>query len=839
MKKYTRLLAGLLALALLLSIAPLTVLAEDTPTEPSTETTTATTEPPADSTETTAATTDPPTTTEPAKQTTPTNPASAVNLDGGEDEEGEEDNKDRPVWPNNEDDEGHIATIAEGGDPYDDFTGNVGSADKKTYNVFVGVGRGMTIGKFNGQTFVPDSLDITGLDTTLAMLEATTYGTGLNGLRLRGLKEGVTSFKIGSDTYTLYVVPGMSAYAQNSKTVEINVKDIINCTSYYSINGGELKKIDDKGYLVNQTFVGGFQICFFTAPDKGYALTEMNITGTSGQYYSLGDGTRKDGSDSEAWPLNNPDAVDANDEKGWKTDRLNQTHGYKTPLTTRNFMTVSDLRKLYTKALELHCDGTAQFGRYGSHTQAVEITFAAEKLPTLQKSISRYKKNATDEWQIYDPDATTQPDLRLGSQLEYTFTIQRAGTQNVVYTDVMLSDDQIGYKLLLTYDPETKMMVGYVGGEQKDKADISWETGSTEMKITTEYTISEKDLSKYSGGQFKNSATLSYNYKSAYSAGVYSVSQSSSATCKIYGLATCQWAENVPQAIRDKFTCPDSHEFLANDSATVRGDQLKDASMVLCNNGKWQKWTFQGWNLKEENQPDTLYAPGATITLTNYNSKNATLVGHWQSTDLSPHTVTYQWSGLPSGRYVLPTDSKKYYETQAYTVDSKYAKGTQEEIDSKIYTFSGWMLEENKVITGAQTMGDTNIVLKGKWKSEDDLVRLTISTEDWNSVDENQRFLFRVTGNDLDMVVSVPGNGSTTISGLWADNTYTVTELTDWAWRYEPVKSDSDKTTQKSQSIRLSQTETNEVTFHHNRPKKQWLDGNAFKDIFKKTQEGA
>lgn len=45
-----------------------------------------------------------------------------------------------------------ITTLAEGTDPYDQFTGNVGSEDKKTYNVFVGVGRGMTIGRYSTTT---------------------------------------------------------------------------------------------------------------------------------------------------------------------------------------------------------------------------------------------------------------------------------------------------------------------------------------------------------------------------------------------------------------------------------------------------------------------------------------------------------------------------------------------------------------------------------------------------------------------------------------------------------------------------------------------------------------
>lgn len=690
----------------------------------------------------------------------------------------------------NEFDEEKSAVLPESSDPYDGFIGTVGSTEKNTYNVFVGVERGMTIKSFNGTDYAQGSLDTEKLNQSFATLEEITYGTDLAGVKVRGLTEGVTSFKIGSDTYTLYVVPGISSYAQNSKTIEISVKEITDCKSYFSVNAGNLQKIESTGYLINQTFVGGFQISFFTAPEEGYALTKMYITGTSGQYYSLGDGTRADGSDSEAWPLNNPDAADKNDAQGWKKDRQGYDHGYKTPLTTSDFMSVDRLRGVYTAAIGLECDGTAQFGNYGDGSnRTAEITFAAEKLPTMVKSISRYKSSkSTEDWENYDPDCP--PELRLGDQLEYTFTIQRSGTKNVKYSDILLSDDKIGYQLLLTY--QDGQLLGYVGDEEKDTPDYTFGSGSSDLTITTAYTINSDDVSKYSGGDFVNSATLSYQYHSTYSAGLYKVSQSSSVSCKIYGMAVYQWNDDVPDDIKTEFTCPKAHEFVANENATIQGENLQGKSKVICNNGTWQKWTFTGWKIAGDTS-ETIYTPGDTLnTAAITGQKNVTLLGCWESENLSPNSVTYQWSGLPEGT-TSPTCpvEQLYYETQTYSPDQTYQQGT--------------------------------------WTKTGSL-KITVSGSD--AIDENQTFLFHVTGENVDLTVTVHGNTSVTISGLALNQAYHVKQLTDWSWRYKCTGD------QATQTITLTDT-NNSLIFAQTRSQSKWLDGNTFwNDLMNGLQEG-
>ena len=100
---------------------------------------------------------------------------------------------------------------------------------------------------------------------------------------------------------------------------------------------------------------------------------------------------------------------------------------------------------------------------------------------------------------------------------------------------------------------------------------------------------------------------------------------------------------------------------------------------------------------------------------------------------------------------------------------------------------------------------------------------LTIKKTGCNEkIDENQTFIFNVTGpNDYSTQVVIPGNGSVTIKGLPAGE-YTITEDTSWSWRYEPTTNPQTVTTDKV----VNGTAT--VTFNNTRDNEKWLDGNAY-----------
>lgn len=108
---------------------------------------------------------------------------------------------------------------------------------------------------------------------------------------------------------------------------------------------------------------------------------------------------------------------------------------------------------------------------------------------------------------------------------------------------------------------------------------------------------------------------------------------------------------------------------------------------------------------------------------------------------------------------------------------------------------------------------------------------LTITKTGCNeAIDENQTFVFNVTGpNGFSMQVVIEGNGSTTIKGLPA-GTYTVKEDTSWSWRYE--------TANPTQTVTAGDIKNGEatVTFVNTRDNKQWLNGSAYcKNDFSKT----
>ena len=109
-------------------------------------------------------------------------------------------------------------------------------------------------------------------------------------------------------------------------------------------------------------------------------------------------------------------------------------------------------------------------------------------------------------------------------------------------------------------------------------------------------------------------------------------------------------------------------------------------------------------------------------------------------------------------------------------------------------------------------------------KFELDVFDLTIKKEGCAEIDENQSFLFRITGpNGFSMEVTVQGNGSKTIKGLQMGG-YTVTEVESWSWRYQ---------CQHNGQIVKPEDVVNgkaEVTFTNKRDFVFWLNGCAFAD---------
>ena len=109
-------------------------------------------------------------------------------------------------------------------------------------------------------------------------------------------------------------------------------------------------------------------------------------------------------------------------------------------------------------------------------------------------------------------------------------------------------------------------------------------------------------------------------------------------------------------------------------------------------------------------------------------------------------------------------------------------------------------------------------------KFELDVFDLTIQKEGCAEIDENQSFLFRITGpNGFSMEVTVVGNGRKTIKGLQMGE-YTVTEVESWSWRY---KCQNNGQIVKPEDVVSGKAE---VTFTNKRDFVFWLNGCAFAD---------
>lgn len=105
---------------------------------------------------------------------------------------------------------------------------------------------------------------------------------------------------------------------------------------------------------------------------------------------------------------------------------------------------------------------------------------------------------------------------------------------------------------------------------------------------------------------------------------------------------------------------------------------------------------------------------------------------------------------------------------------------------------------------------------------------------EYENVDPNQTFLFRVEGEGVDLIVTVHGKNPTTINGLKVGSQYKVTELTDWSWRYKFSKwaFDSDAVASEEGNTNNAKvilgSKNNTITFTNTRDEVKWLDGDSW-----------
>ncbi len=315
---------------------------------------------------------------------------------------------------------------------------------------------------------------------------------------------------VGTQKWLVTVTEGDADTNTSSKGIYFNISTIEHCTVYYSINGGELIPVNGTGvttgnWTENGTYKGHFNIMFFAAPDEGYALTYMSISGSADQYYTLANGN-PDGTGSDAWPFKDANAStipSSSSDSAWKTVN-GSLHGFRWALLEGN-MTIDQMKVLFSKAIALGCDGATTITKngndgMGSASSPTVCKFVAQKLPTVAKTITSVTH-----------DGTTNPytdgmKVEVGDTITYSVVVTRYATSATYGT--------------ITYDNE-KLTDALTNN--KDISDPDMGTSTTSDKkytYTTSLTLTMNNFADVvKDGKITNTAEFSYSYSSEYSAG--------------------------------------------------------------------------------------------------------------------------------------------------------------------------------------------------------------------------------------------------------------------------------------------------------------------------------
>ncbi|MBR2987258.1 MAG: InlB B-repeat-containing protein [Clostridia bacterium] len=169
-------------------------------------------------------------------------------------------------------------------------------------------------------------------------------------------------------------------------------------------------------------------------------------------------------------------------------------------------------------------------------------------------------------------------------------------------------------------------------------------------------------------------------------------------------------------------------------------------------------------------------------------------------------------TGTPTGS--LPIPSARYHFVGWFTDTA-----CQSPVDPS------WVDADHRLVPqkAADTIWKDGTVFYAKF--EPNYTDFTISVSNTSSVDTPQAFLFRVKGvagtptETVDLTVTVLDNSYVTVTTL-PIGSYTVTEMTDWSWRYE------NPATERSVTLTVDAA-NNLLAFDNTREHTHWLDGNA------------
>lgn len=253
-------------------------------------------------------------------------------------------------------------------------------------------------------------------------------------------------------------------------------------------------------------------------------------------------------------------------------------------------------------------------------------------------------------------------------------------------------------------------------------------------------------------------------------------------------------------------------------SGTTQTKYNVNSTVTIADAPEREGYIFGGWKLAEAagNWDAGNYTAGQSIGSGKYG--DVTLVAQWNE---KTTTINYKVKGPEGCGTVTPT-------SETVAVVTGEAQGSTAAASSDNYKFVGWYSDaecKNLVSTdakfvpnkanGALWADDLTYYAKFDWN----ISELTIKKTGCKDIDENQSFIFHVTGEGKDMYVTVQGNGSVTIKNLKVGK-YTVEEVTSWSWRYKPDPAEK--------TVDVKGGQENKVTFNNTRDNGSWLSGDNY-----------
>lgn len=184
------------------------------------------------------------------------------------------------------------------------------------------------------------------------------------------------------------------------------------------------------------------------------------------------------------------------------------------------------------------------------------------------------------------------------------------------------------------------------------------------------------------------------------------------------------------------------------------------------------------------------------------------------------HGESVTWSEVKVGSTLTISEAKDdSYEVSVQVLDKDGQDVTSEVCRAQFDGSYQIQVKPNMTIVYTNTILRADLII-----SKTGIQDVDHHVKDTTGEEEVQSSIFEITGPEgFDkMQVVIPGNASVTIKNVPIGE-YTITELTNWSWRYEPSES-----LKKVTVISVWTTGENQVSFENKRTQQYWLSGDNY-----------